>query len=310
MPLFARKVNNYDLFANHAWYVPGVGGMFGLLFWFLVGNLLGGLLLIIAMLLVPREIVDNYGMLVVYPLSFLPAMVYVAGKSQRNSLFEPGYKLNSSHFAPSKGGVMALVTVLVTFATMVVADLPNYLNYKLTTSVPALSAAYDRFLELMQQLAGGPFWSSFLVAAIFAPIFEEWMCRGMVLRGLLTKMKPGWAIVWSALFFAVIHMNPWQALNAFIIGLVMGFIYYKTGSLWLTMLMHFVNNATAVIAAQFASPEEAAAQEYWIQMLDKPVYIALYLGALAVFIWAIWMFKRIPLEQQRGNIDQVELQAE
>ena len=52
--------------------------------------------------------------------------------------------------------------------------------------------------------------------SIFAPIFEEWLCRGMVLRGLLAnKMKPVWAIVISALFFAFIHLNPWQALPAF-----------------------------------------------------------------------------------------------
>ena len=39
----------------------------------------------------------------------------------------------------------------------------------------------NNLAELMKQMTGGPLWSSFLVVAIFAPIFEEWMCRGMVL---------------------------------------------------------------------------------------------------------------------------------
>ena len=39
----ARKIKNYDLFSSHAWYVPGVKGMFGLVGWFLVGALLGGI---------------------------------------------------------------------------------------------------------------------------------------------------------------------------------------------------------------------------------------------------------------------------
>ena len=159
----------------------------------------------------------------------------------------------------------------------------------------------------MKSMTGGPFWSSFLVTAIFAPIFEEWLCRGMVLRGLLTKMKPVWAIVISALFFAIIHMNPWQALNAFIIGLVMGYVYYKTGSLLLTMLIHFVNNGTAVVAAQFAGEEEA---EYWFEVLPTGWYIVLVVAGVAVLAACMWAFRRIPLQQERGNVDEIPVTEE
>ena len=49
VPVFkkGRKVNNFDLYANHSWYVPGVKGMFVLLGWFLLGNLLASLLVAI-----------------------------------------------------------------------------------------------------------------------------------------------------------------------------------------------------------------------------------------------------------------------
>ena len=307
MQLFARKVNNWDLYANHAWYVPGVGGMFALLGWFLVGNLLGSVLVAILGAFLPAQVIMDYAMLVVYPLSFLPAMVYAAHKSQRNSLFEVGYKLESSHWGPFKGWQLALITVALTYSTMVAADLPNYLNYKLTTSIPWLNGFYESFMELMGKMIGGKFWSSFLLAAIFAPIFEEWLCRGMVLRGLLSKMKPGWAIVVSALFFALIHMNPWQALNAFIIGVIMGYIYYKTGSLWLTMLVHFVNNGTAVVLGQISGVEDTT---YWIEQMDRSTYVPVYVLGVAALVACIRAFKRIPLQQQRGNIDTVELKVE
>ena len=308
-PLFkkARQVNNYDLYANHAWYVPGVKGMFVLLGWFLAGNLLGSLVEVIGMAFLPAEIIQKYAMLVVYPLSFLPPMVYAAQKSQRNSLFETGYKLNSSHFGPYSGWFIGLMTVLLTFATMISADLPNYLNYQWTLSIPWMKEAYDMVMELLQQMTGGPFWSSFLLTAIFAPVFEEWLCRGMVLRGLLTKMKPGWAIVVSALFFALIHMNPWQALNAFIIGLVMGYVYYKTGSLLLTMLIHFVNNGTAVVMSQIPSLE---GYDYWIDMMGRNTYIMVYIIGVAALIGCLLVFRRIPLEQERGNIDTVTLNVD
>ena len=303
----ARNVRNYDLYANHAWYVPGVGGMFALFGWFLAGTLLGSLLIGIIGIFLPPKVVMDYGMLVAYPLSFLPAMVFAAHKSQRNSLFETGYKLESSHFGPFKGWQVALITVVLTYAMMMASDLPNYLNYKFTTSIPALSNAYDKFVALMGDMLGGPFWSTFLLAAIFAPIFEEWLCRGMVLRGLLTKMKPGWAIVISALFFALIHMNPWQALNAFIIGVVMGYIYYKTGSLWLTMLIHFVNNGTSVVMTQFTSIDEDA---YFIDLMSRGTYVALILASVLILVACFMAFKRIPLLYNHGNIDSVELQTE
>ena len=310
VPVFTkgRKVkNNYDLYANHAWYVPGVKGMFVLLGWFLLGNLLGGLVQLMLGAFLPQQIVQDYGMLVVYPLSFMPAMVYAAQKSQRNSLFETGYKLNSSNFGPFKGWQIALITVALTVGTMVSADLPNYWNFKLTTATPAMKSFYDFIMELMNQMTGGPLWSSFLLTAIFAPIFEEWLCRGMVLRGLLTKIKPAWAIVVSALFFAVIHLNPWQALNAFIIGVVMGYVYYKTGSLWLTMLIHFVNNGTAVVLSQIPALQET---DFWMDMMPMQTYIMVYVLGVALLIACLLAFRRIPLEQERGNIDTVELSVE
>ena len=304
MQFRARKVNNYDLYANHAWYVPGMGGMFGLLAWFLVGNILGGILVSVFSLFLPQTVVTDYSMLVAYPLSFLPAMVYAAQKSQKNSLFETGYKLNSSHFGPFKAWQVVVITVVLTYATMASADYINYLNFKFTTSTPGMKAFYDKIVEMLGQMTGGPFWSSFLLAAIFAPIFEEWLCRGMILRGLLTRMKPAWAIVVSALFFAVIHMNPWQALNAFIIGIIMGYVYYKTGSLILTMIIHFVNNGTAVVLSQFSSLEEV---DFWIDIMPLEAYIAVSVAGVLLLVACLMAFRRIPLEQERGNIDTITL---
>ena len=307
MGISARKVNNYDLFANHAWYVPGVKGMFALLGWFLVGVIISAIVQMLLLAFVPMQTVLDYGMIILYPLYFLPAMMYVARKSRMNSLFEPGYKLSSNNFGPFKGWVIAIVTVFLTFSMMVAADLPNYLNYKVTTSIPWLKRFYDFFVEALSNITGGPFWSSFLVTAIFAPIFEEWLCRGMILRGLLTKIKPAWAIVISALFFALIHMNPWQSLNAFIIGVVMGIVYYRTGNLYLTMLIHFVNNGFAVIMSHFSSLSDC---DYLFEMMATWQYAVMYVLGLIVLAACLYVFTRIPLKQERGNIDEVTLVVE
>ncbi|MBR1707180.1 MAG: CPBP family intramembrane metalloprotease [Bacteroidales bacterium] len=302
-PFSARKVNDYDLYAGHAWYVPGVKGMFGLVGWFLLGALLGGIVQGILGLFMPAKAVLDYGMIVVYPVQFLPAMVYAAHQSQRNMLFGTGYALNNRHFQPWNGTLTALVTIILTYATMLVADLPNWWNMQLTMKSPIMARFYDLIMEAMKQMTGGPLWSSFLVVAIFAPVFEEWLCRGMVLRGLLKHMKPVWAIVVSALFFAVIHANPWQALNAFILGVVMGYVYYKTGSLLLTMLIHFLNNGTSVILSNIESLKD---YDFWIDMMGGQTYMVAYAVAILALVGGLWFFSHIRLEHPWGNIDEVK----
>jgi membrane protease YdiL (CAAX protease family) len=302
MGFSARKVKNYDLYSGHAWYVPGIKGMFGFIGWYLLGALLGTILTLIMGAFMSRQAIMDYGQIVLYPVQFLPAMVYAANQSRRNMVFDPGYVLDNKHFQPYGLALMILITVVMTFASMFVFDLPNYWNMQLTNKSDVLSEFYEMFTELMKQMTGGPFWSSFLVVAIFAPIFEEWLCRGMVLRGLLTKMKPGWAIVISALFFAVIHANPWQALNAFLIGLVMGYVYYKTGSLLLTMIIHFVNNGSAVILSNIESLKD---YEYWIDIMGKQNYTIVFLLSCVILAACLWAFSRIKIENPWGNIDRI-----
>ena len=302
MGISARKVNNYDLYSGHAWYVPGIKGMFGFLGWYVLGALLAGAATLVMGLFMSKEAIADYGLIVQYPLQFLPAMVYAANQSRRNMTFDPGYVLDNKHFSPYGLGILVLVTIVMTFASMFAFDLPNYWNMQLTNKSTALSEFYEQIMELMKTMTGGPFWSSFLVVAIFAPIFEEWLCRGMVLRGLLTKMKPVWAIVISALFFALIHGNPWQALNAFLIGLVMGYVYFKTGSLLLTMLIHFVNNGSAVIMSNIESLKD---YDYMIDMLGKSTYAIVFAVSCVVLAACLWVFSRVKLENPWGNIDRI-----
>ena len=302
MGISARKVNNYDLYSGHAWYVPGIKGMFGFIGWFILGAILGAIVTLIMGLFMSQQALQDYSMIVVYPLQFLPAMIYAANQSRKNMIFDAGYTLDNRHFSPYSFALIILVTVVMTFAAMFVFDLPNYWNMQLTNKSSILAQFYDMMMEVMKQMTGGPFWSSFLVVAIFAPIFEEWLCRGMVLRGLLTKMKPVWAIVISALFFAVIHANPWQALNAFLIGLLMGYVYYKTGSLILTMIIHFVNNGTAVILSNVESLKD---YDYWIDILGKQNYTLVFIASCAVLAACLVVFSRIKVENPWGNIDRI-----
>lgn len=86
-----------------------------------------------------------------------------------------------------------------------------------------------------------------LTVCICAPIIEEIICRGILLAGLLNKYSSKIAIFISALLFALMHANLKQGINAFLLGLLLGYLYYKTKSVYITMFAHFSNNMLALI---------------------------------------------------------------
>ena len=85
--------------------------------------------------------------------------------------------------------------------------------------------------------------AGFIMVCLFAPIFEEIIFRGIILKGMLNfNVNPTKAILLNGLIFGCAHMNPWQFIGAGILGVIFGFVYYRTKSLFLPMLLHFLNN--------------------------------------------------------------------
>ena len=78
-------------------------------------------------------------------------------------------------------------------------------------------------------------------------ICEELVFRGIVLNGFLSKLKPSLAILLSAGLFALIHMSIYSTVHQFIIGILLGMIFYMTGKIVYCMAFHFVNNFAVVL---------------------------------------------------------------
>lgn len=103
----------------------------------------------------------------------------------------------------------------------------------------------DFINDAFEELAVSPI-ILIISVAIIAPIYEEIIFRGIFLKGMAKKMNPTVALVISALFFALVHLNIPQGINAFLLGLVIGAIYLKTESIYLSIFAHFVNNVLAI----------------------------------------------------------------
>ena len=105
---------------------------------------------------------------------------------------------------------------------------------------------------LFEQLLGSNW--AFLAVVVLVPIAEEMVFRGAVLRSLLNHFgRKGhwWAIGFSAVLFGVAHGNMAQFVNAFIMGLVLGWLYWRSGSIVPGFVFHAVNNGITVYLFRF-----------------------------------------------------------
>ena len=100
----------------------------------------------------------------------------------------------------------------------------------------------DMFESAMEYFESLPIVILLIETCIIAPIFEEVLYRGILLKGLINKYNSKRAIVYSALIFGIAHLNIPQGINAFLLGLILGTVFYYTRSIYLCIIMHFVNN--------------------------------------------------------------------
>lgn len=92
----------------------------------------------------------------------------------------------------------------------------------------------------------------YVAVGILAPLAEEVVFRGAILRtllGIMSKKNHWVAIMISAAIFGVVHANLAQFINALLMGLLLGWMYYRTGSLVPGILLHWVNNTMAYVLA-------------------------------------------------------------
>ena len=86
-------------------------------------------------------------------------------------------------------------------------------------------------------------WIGILAVAIIGPVLEEMLFRGAITKELLKQYEPSKAIFISGLIFGIFHLNPAQIFPAMLIGFVLAWLYWRTGSLVPGILIHIVNNS-------------------------------------------------------------------
>jgi len=94
-----------------------------------------------------------------------------------------------------------------------------------------------------------------LVIAMIPAIGEEFIFRGIIQKQMQFKMNPHAAVWFAAVLFSAIHMQFEGFVARMILGALLGYLYYFSGSIWVAVFAHFVNNAAQVIVSYFWADE-------------------------------------------------------
>ncbi|WZL74473.1 type II CAAX endopeptidase family protein [Clostridiaceae bacterium 35-E11] len=166
-----------------------------------------------------------------YILVLLPPIIYAKIK-QGN--FKKIFRLN--RLSLKHGLLIICITTLVypvaLFFNLIVMTLLSTLGKLPQPPIPTANNMGEYFLLMM-------------IIAVSAGICEEVFFRGLVLRGY-EKLGQKYAVIISAILFGLFHFNLQNFAGPTILGLVFGYLVYRTNSLWAGVIGHITNNGVAV----------------------------------------------------------------
>lgn len=150
--------------------------------------------------------------------------------------------------------------------------------------------------DLMIGLSDMPFWKMLLSIAIAPAICEELIFRGVILTGYKNSGLLKSSII-TGFFFGIMHLNLHQFCYAFIIGIFFACLVHYTGSIFSTMLSHFVINGTQIVLLYLSNSINTEALHVKMTISEKLsiVYSSVIFSIpfIPVFIALFWLFIRI-----------------
>ena len=144
--------------------------------------------------------------------------------------------------------------------------------------------------------------------AVCPALFEEFLFRGLILSGLRDLGKNA-AVFISALIFMLMHGGPDQTIHQFILGVVLGYAFVYSGSLWVPIIIHFINNFVALTSLYITSAtgtlgETSETVMYsWLEIGLSLIY-SLFIAAVGgVLVWlCIKALKKIKDKKEQANL--------
>jgi len=148
----------------------------------------------------------------------------------------------------------------------------------------------DRFMEV--ETIGGLLFNLFMIAVIPA-VGEEFLFRG-VIQKIFTGMTRNyhWGIWISAFFFSALHMQFYGFVPRMLLGGLFGYMLVYSGSLWLPVISHFVNNAMGVLIIYFENKGNGGLEKAFALGEEISYMIPIALISLILTVYLMFLLKR------------------
>lgn len=241
---------------------PSWGDLLTLLGVFIVATVLGSLLTGILQKI--GSVSVGFGSFLGYVIQF--SLVIIFGLFQRKIRSPKGTRL-------LKFGLAKLDFVIILWGTIMV----------LATGVviePLLNLFPETYLDRLGNIMAAGGWMMF-TSIVIAPIMEEILFRGILQDALMRKYGVFVGILIASAVFGIVHLIPQQVVNAFMIGIVLGYIYYRTGALLPVILIHCINNAISYFTWMLNGETLLSTRE---QMGNDTLYFTVYGIACVLFV--------------------------
>ncbi|MEG1934655.1 MAG: type II CAAX endopeptidase family protein, partial [Rikenellaceae bacterium] len=237
----------------------------------------------------------GFNILVIYFIAFSLLIMFLLLYRKVRSLKDEGVKLES----PFKGGKFSpsilLFGILLTLSSQIVAN----------PFVELFPDSSDTMLKTLQKLGS----YAILLTVFIAPVFEELVFRGVVLNDVRRSFGSFTAVVVSALLFSVVHLNMAQMLPAFLAGIVFGYVYIASGSIWAVIFLHLLNNALSYLlyiimpVEDFSKPLGEIIQPQYIYYI---IYVSAFVMLLGMVVRLIFLCRtdnKLRAAQVNNNVD-------
>ena len=201
--------------------------------------------ILILVLSIPFEILKS---VTGYPLSDHPAVLSLISVIAFGLILMRGIKRANTSFreicplVPVRLSLLFPMALTVIGTSILISEADNLLR----TFLPPPAW----FSDYLKSLVGGQvsLWGSILSLVVVAPLTEELLVRGLILRGFLSHYSTRKAILASAIFFGVLHLNPWQFIGATALGILFAWWFIETRSMLPCFFGHALANAVPLAA--------------------------------------------------------------
>ena len=173
---------------------------------------------------------DSDALVVLLGNGLLFSGLLVYKRMSYGALFHP-----ASQSVAATVGILALPVLMLVPGVMLAMAAVNAVIEFVFPMSSAEQAMFDRMMSTGL--------ATVIAVCVLAPILEEMLFRGVILRSFLLQYPPRTAIAGSAALFGLAHLNIYQFVTAFFAGLILGWLYERSRSLWPSILLHAAYNS-------------------------------------------------------------------